>query len=165
MYRGLSGCPCRCGLNGILIDWFAAARGNIQLQERVAALLQVTGSYSISGTHANALHCRAPADTSQRFRACRLRHACYFRAPAQGRCRAHVTAHHAAAAATRARRPPWRAMCHSSARRHMTAVLLTCRPRPARDLCAATQGHRRAHPAQHGGRHGAPCATLLLVDA
>ena len=40
---------CRCGLNAILIDWFAAVPGDAKLQEHIAALLQVTGSYSVTG--------------------------------------------------------------------------------------------------------------------
>ncbi len=40
---------CRCGLNAILIEWFAAARGQPELQQLIATLLQVTGAYSISG--------------------------------------------------------------------------------------------------------------------
>lgn len=39
----------RCGLNAILIEWFAAAVGQPDLQHLIAALLQVTGAYSISG--------------------------------------------------------------------------------------------------------------------
>lgn len=40
---------CRCGLNGILIDWFAGARGRPRLQHQIVALVQMTGAYSISG--------------------------------------------------------------------------------------------------------------------
>ena len=36
-------------MNAILIDWFAAAREDAKLQEHIAALLQVTGSYSVTG--------------------------------------------------------------------------------------------------------------------
>lgn len=45
-------CVCamyRCGLNATLIEWFAATRGQPELQQLIATLLQVTGAYSISG--------------------------------------------------------------------------------------------------------------------
>ena len=32
---------CRCGLNGILIDWFAGARGRPRLQHQIVALVQM----------------------------------------------------------------------------------------------------------------------------
>ena len=33
--------PCRSGVNELLIDWFAASGNDLQLQEQIAALLQV----------------------------------------------------------------------------------------------------------------------------
>lgn len=46
---------CRCGLNAMLIGWFAAAHGQPELQQLIATLLQITGAYSISGLAMNTL--------------------------------------------------------------------------------------------------------------
>ncbi|KAK9905588.1 hypothetical protein WJX75_002584 [Coccomyxa subellipsoidea] len=61
----LSACE-RCGLNAILIEWFAAAREQPELQQLIAALLQVTGAYSISGRDLRAIFALLRKDGSCR---------------------------------------------------------------------------------------------------
>ncbi|KAK9824084.1 hypothetical protein WJX72_007613 [[Myrmecia] bisecta] len=43
------------GVNGMLVDWFAASADDLGLQTHIAALLQITGAYSISGRDLRAI--------------------------------------------------------------------------------------------------------------
>ena len=60
---------CRAGINGVLINWFAASAGKPALQQQVARLMELTGAYSISGL----LHWLGRLQ-SQIERPCRFRH-------------------------------------------------------------------------------------------
>ena len=60
---------CRAGINGVLINWFAASAGKPALQQQVARLMELTGAYSISGP----LYWLDRLQT-QKGRSCRFRH-------------------------------------------------------------------------------------------